>query len=212
MAKYTLEIELLSDATFARGDGVAGLIDTEIQYDVETGLPYISGKTLKGLLVEECSNILYALGNRDQWVNIASALFGRPGSTLEDDGILHIASAQFPIELQQAVRYAIEKEKWSADDVLESLTSIRRQTSVNSETDAPQKGSLRSSRVLLRNVTLSAELTFSTDPTEEQLVLLTACACAVRRGGEGRNRGRGRLQIRLLPDCNFAFGRLLEEK
>ena len=200
MAKYTLEIELLSDATFARGDGVAGLIDTEIQYDVKTGLPYLSGKTLKGLLVEECANLLYALGNPEQWVTIAHKLFGRPGSTLEDDGILHIASAQFPKELQNAVRYAIEQEKsWSADDVLESLTSIRRQTSVDTATDAPQKGSLRSARVLLRGVKLSAELSFSTPPTQDQLALLAACASTVRRGGEGRNRGRGRLHVALKP-------------
>jgi hypothetical protein len=33
MSLYQLRIQLLSDATFGRGDGVAGLIDQEVEHD-----------------------------------------------------------------------------------------------------------------------------------------------------------------------------------
>jgi len=47
MPIYTLELELLSDTTPGRGEGVAGLVDAEVQHD-ELGLPVISGRALKG--------------------------------------------------------------------------------------------------------------------------------------------------------------------
>ena len=64
MMKLALTIELLTDTTFGRGDGVAGLVDEEVEHDSQTGLPIIRGRTLKGLLVEECANLLYALPGR----------------------------------------------------------------------------------------------------------------------------------------------------
>jgi hypothetical protein len=57
---YTLRFELLSDTTFGRGDGVAGWVDQEVEHDAD-GLPFLHGRTLKGLLREEGVNILFAL-------------------------------------------------------------------------------------------------------------------------------------------------------
>ena len=42
--QYWLKIDLLSDTTLGRGDGVAGVVDAEVQHDAY-GLPYLSGKT-----------------------------------------------------------------------------------------------------------------------------------------------------------------------
>ena len=60
-----MEITLLSDVTFGRGDGVAGLIDAEVEHD-EYGMLYLRGRTLQGLLVEECANIFMRLGTWHQ--------------------------------------------------------------------------------------------------------------------------------------------------
>ncbi|PVE30161.1 hypothetical protein DC030_15410, partial [Enterococcus faecalis] len=57
-----IRLKLLSDATFGRGDGVSGLVDEEVEHDARTGLPLVRGRTLKGLLVEGCADIFYALG------------------------------------------------------------------------------------------------------------------------------------------------------
>ena len=86
-----LQVELLSAATFGRGDGVAGLVDREVEHDAD-GLPYLRGRTLKGLLAEECANILFALKLQDankhkQWRKVAIELFGDAGSILEDVGL-----------------------------------------------------------------------------------------------------------------------------
>lgn len=194
----SIAVELLSDTTFGRGDGVVGLVDEEIEHDAQTGLPIVRGRTLKGLLVEACADILYALGNPEALVQDAEWLFGRSGSDLSSQAHMHIGRAELPSDLVRYVQRQIRDGKHSATAIMESLTSIRRQTAVDeARFGVPQDRSLRASRVLLRGVKLSAPLSFKQKPTERQLALLAACAAGVKRGGSGRNRGRGRLKLTL---------------
>ncbi len=193
-----LKLTLVSDTTFGRGDGVSGLVDQEIEYDSATGLPTVRGRTLKGLLVEECANILFALKGTQAGERLAEAaqrLFGKGGSTLADGGALHVGTAQIEkLELRQAIADDIAAGRLQADEVLETFTTIRRQTAIDEATGTPHDGSLRSSRVLLRETVLSAPLSVELPGDDaDALALLCACAAGLRRGGAGRNRGRGRL-------------------
>jgi len=199
MPVYRLQFELRSVATFGRGDGVAGLVDREVEHDAD-GLPFLRGRTLKGLLAEECANILFAFelqGRTNECRETACRLFGRPGSRSDDTGVLRVGDAQLPQSLVAAVKAAVANEDLHADAVLESLTAIRRQTSMN-EHGAPEKGSLRSMRVILPGTIFEAALEFAEPPDAPTLGLLAACVLAWRRAGTARNRGRGRLQAVLL--------------
>src|SRR5207245_8636485 len=103
MLRLQLRLRLESDATFGRGEGLAGLVDEEIEYDVATGLPFVRGRVLKGLLVEECANLMFALekaGSHAQSVLEVAAgrLFGRPGSNLQSTALLHFGPALLPVE------------------------------------------------------------------------------------------------------------------
>jgi len=198
MTTFWLKFTLQSDATFGRGDGVAGVVDSEVQHDVY-GLPYLGGRALKGLLGEERANILFALecqGQAQRWQAAAQRLFGSPGSQDEDQSLLHVGDARLPENLRQAVRRGFERSELTREQVLRSLTAIRRQTAINVE-GAPQKGTLRSMRVILRETPFEAALTFLADPTPDDLALLAACVKALRRAGTGRNRGRGELAAHL---------------
>ena len=202
METYRINLTLLSDATFGRGDGVAGLVDTEVEHD-EYGLPYLRGRTLKGLLREECANILFALdqhapGHAEHWQDAAQTLFGQPGSSLDDGAGAHIGDARLPGDLTTAIVSEIDSRQASfkPTDVLDSLTAIRRQTAMD-PTGKPERGSLRAMRVILRDTPFQAELSFRQPPDATTLALLAACARALRRAGTGRNRGRGRICARL---------------
>jgi len=196
METYKLILTLESDATFGRGDGVAGLVDAEVEHD-RYGMPYLHGRTLKGLLAEECANILFALGDRaSRWNEAAQRLLGRPGSAIEDKANVHVGNASLPSDLRTAVVADVEDGKHTDTDVLESLTAIRRQTAMD-ETGKPDPGSLRAMRVVLRQTTFEAGLSFAEPPSQDDLVLLAACVMALRRVGTGRNRGRGRVTARL---------------
>ncbi len=205
MTQFTIRIDLMSDATFGRGEGLAGVVDQEVEHD-RYGLPFLRGRALKGLLVEECANILYALGTApDELKQAAAFLFGQAGSTLNDDAKMPVGAAQLPGDLRRAIEADVESGndveagKLTRLDVLESLTAIRRQTAVT-ETGAPEDGSLRSMRVILRGTSFVAPLHFDAKPDDKALSLLAACVMALRRAGTGRNRGRGRLSARLYED------------
>lgn len=206
--RYYLTIQLKSDTTFGRGEGVAGLVDIEVEHDAR-GCPEIGGRTLKGLLVEEWTNLRYALaggsaGDGTEWDEVAILLFGRP----EMDGAggrLHVGAATLPPDLKAAIAADTEL---SPAQVLAALTTIRRQTSVNASTGAPEAGSLRAARAVLRGVELVAPLDLRLPSAERPRAeaLLAACALAVRRGGMSRNRGRGRLAVLLHQTMPADYG------
>src|SRR5947209_8535436 len=164
--RLQLRLHLESDATFGRGEGLAGLVDEEIEYDAATGLPFVRGRALKGLLVEECANILFALQTaslhtRSLLKGAAERLFGRPGSDLGSAALLHIGPALLPQQLCNAVDSGIKRGELRPMMVLESLTTIRRQTAISEVSAAPEAGSLRSMRVVLRETSFWAWLDFA---------------------------------------------------
>lgn len=205
MPEFFLKFTLDSDATFGRGEGVAGLVDEEVEHD-ELGCPYLRGRTLKGLLVEETSNLLYALKQQGssrytEWTAAADNLFGKPGTMSEETGILRVGDARLPKPLRDMIRFQQNKHPKAVTrlDVLESLTDIRRQTALD-ETGRPDEGSLRSMRVIVRQTTFEATLYLTKPPTDTELALLGAATLAFRRAGTGRNRGRGALTAGLLDE------------
>jgi len=199
MTTYRLKFTTKSDATFGRGDGLASLIDAEVQHD-RYGIPFLGGRSLKGLLEEECASILFALQpmKDQQFYDAAKHLFGIPGSSDSDRAILHISDAKLPANFREAIAAGVERKELKSEQVLNSLTAIRRQTAMD-ESGAPKTGSLRVMRVILRDTPFEAELTFTRNPSDMDLPLLAACVKAFRRAGTGRNRGRGELTAML---CN----------
>lgn len=202
MAPTKIRITIKSAATFGRGDGVAGLVDREIEHD-QHGFPYLRGKTLKGLLAESAENIVFALKDHpDQpdWRAIKDKLFGKPGQGIDERGSLHIGDATLSAGLRSALETELDAEEptLTKEDVLYGLTGIRRQTAMN-EFGAPEHHTLRSMRVLLPGVTLEADLDLDS-PADDQWSLLTAACLDLRRAGTGRNRGRGHILVELDDD------------
>jgi hypothetical protein len=197
MTHYRIRLTLESDAAFGRGSGIPGLIDQDIVLDAY-GCPYLHGRTLKGLLSEVCSEILYSLKTDEQvvqpWIEAADQLFGIPGSKLESQGKMRIGHAQLPADLRTAIRHAVDRgaDSWTPDEVTESLTTIRHQTALETG-GAPDSHTLRAVRVILRRTVFHADLHMPAGETPGQKGLIAACVKGLRRAGLARNRGRGRL-------------------
>jgi hypothetical protein len=201
MQSYRLRLTLLSDTTFGRGDGVAGLVDAEVQHD-EAGLPFLSGRTLKGLLGAECADIVHALDRakpdqRQRWHAVSDRLFGSSGAALTGEASLRVGSARLADDLRLALQEDIQRGRLTPVEVLETITALRRQTAMD-EWGVPQENTLRTMRVILRNTIFWASLDFVAEPNADELALLAACVKAFRRAGTGRNRGRGRLRAELF--------------
>jgi hypothetical protein len=196
MPEYALEIETLNDTTFGMGAGVSGVVDAEIQQD-ELGLPTLSGRAIKGLLVNSCSEILYPLPaeKKERWQEIARQVFGERGDTSDEEG-LFICDAVMAPDLRAYLQYLSAQNQLSRQDLLSALTDVRRQTAM-SEFGAPKDETLRATRVLLRKQTLYATFILPKRFKDEQKALLGACALSLRRAGTGRGRGKGKLKIRI---------------
>ena len=204
-----LKFTLLSDAAFGRGDGVAGLVDAEILHD-SFGLPYLGGKTLKGLLAAECAEILYALKQTGrlpmgEWEKAAHFLFGRPGSGANDIARMIVGNAQLPNDLRTFIqadfRLLAENEKGKRQRAnLESLTTVRRQTAVDEQSGSSKDNTLRTTRVVIRDTTFISRLDFTEPVSEQACWLLAACVQAFHRAGTNRNRGYGRLRAALYDN------------
>ncbi len=201
MKPSIIRLKLKSAATFGSGDGLAGLVDVEIEHD-RHGFPFMRGRTLKGLLNESAENMVYALGlqnhDKKKWSAVKDMLFGKPGRGLTEQAHLHIGDACLPKRLQHILMHEFNKNNPSltSDDILYSLTGIRHQTAVNPG-GAPDHASLRTMRVLLKGTVLESDLTFQKEPSSDALGLLVAAVMDLRRAGTARNRGRGWLHAEL---------------
>lgn len=194
-----LKIKLLSDAAFGRGDGVAGVVDSEVEHDKQTGLPIIKGRTVKGLIVEACADILFGLSKcnpaaHEFFENAAWKLWGVPGSDLESSGILHFHTAILPPDFIQKM---LAEGPYPSNQVLEAFTSIRRQTAIDPVCDTPQDQTLRTTRVVIRETIFHAPTSAERPLEGEELALFAACANTVHHAGLNRTRGLGSIQITL---------------
>jgi len=209
--QFKMRITLKSEALFGKGEEVAGLVDSEVEHD-ELGFPFLRGRVIKGLLVEECANILFALEKQGSVIQkkmnrMAGYLFGMPGSGLDTIGNLRVGDATLPGELRAAVYREVynpvRKNRLNPADVLESLTDIRRQTAIDYVRGVPKDKSLRSMRVILRELNFISDMDFI--PPEDDdfsckdaIAFLTACILAVKRAGTRRNRGFGKLSTSII--------------
>ncbi|MBL8170418.1 MAG: hypothetical protein JNJ50_19825 [Acidobacteria bacterium] len=206
--KATLYLTLRSAATFGRGDGVTGYIDREVEHDKE-GFPFLRGRTLKGLLREAAEEIAFALepeydflsdaerrARQWPWHAALNSLFGVGSSDLDGQGKLQVGDACLPWRLRALAMAGVthgqgqEAKKLSRQEMLALLTGIRRQTAVNVY-GAPDHATLRSMRVILREVSFEAELSFAKALEVDEWSLLVAATLNLRAAGTGRNRGRG---------------------
>ena len=216
MKRFFLCFTLESDAAFSRGDGLAGEVDSEIQFD-ELGCPFLSGRALKGILVNECADLLAALPNKG-YQEAAKRLFGTPGQLDDSGSLLRVGDARLPADLRSALSADLQSrlkreedrlnpnnlprrkalvESGFREEILSTLTAIRSQTAIE-EDGVAKDSSLRSRRVILRDTPFEAELIYLGEQIPgDDLALLAACVAAFRRAGSYRNRGLGKLKAHL---------------
>jgi len=195
--RETIQVKLLSDAAFGRGEGTAGAVDVEVEHD-DFGLPFLSGKTLRGLL-------------RDSWLSMQSCfqeltgaahrVFG-PSASCGEDAILRIGDAMLGDDVRAWVEAAETRDRHpvSSAMVLESLTEIRWQTSISRKTGASDDKTLRAVRVIVRGLTFKASALWLEPPGPMDRQCLALALLATRHAGLSRNRGMGRVLLTLNGD------------
>ena len=202
--KLSLRIDLLSDTCFSGASaGRVGDADTSCEADVETGLPIIRGRTLKGLLVEEAAIILHALepAASGPWHRTCQRLFGSSGRS--KNAALSFGQATLSPKLVEAVRENTNNAKggrWLPSEVSQALSVVRRQTKLDAKTGAAEPHSLRSTRLVRAGHRFHGPIRIRRPLNQAERAMLAACAAGLRRGGLHRNRGWGHLRVGLVAD------------
>ena len=196
-----LIIELKSDALPGAGEGLSGIIDTEINSD-EFGIPYIPGKRIKGILRESALELSKAkLLDHD-----VKDLFGKEGSQEGtafriSDGYLDMARVY-----RGFLKFAAHNENldwiFNKEAVLEHFTYLRSQTEI--ENGTARENSLRTFRVLEKGLIFHFDVEI---PGQYEEDFKKICK-VTRRFGISRTRGLG--EIKVTADSTAAAGQRKE--
>ncbi|AGA59176.1 putative RAMP superfamily protein probably involved in DNA repair [Thermobacillus composti KWC4] len=192
--KAIIEIELLSETVFGGDGSVLGTADIEIQTD-EHGLPYLAGRTLKGLIREQAEWYNSFLPQEERLDREILRLFGKPW---EDN---HEGLRFGHAKLCDAIYEFVNKNHIDAGEVLNAVTNVRSMTSID-ESGKAAKGTLRQARLMKPGFKLYAPVFANTEFSEQEGQLLEKAVKLVRHVGLMRNRGKGevRCQLKWIAD------------
>lgn len=144
-------------------------------------LPYIPGKTLKGILREAAEYLLWLTGDAE-WEKFCRTCFGHKTDEAEEHGTCHFSNAELSANLRQ---YII-----SSDCSQQTLYRKIASTAIDQDGQA-QEHSLRRMEVTVP-LTLFAEISHCSHVDK-----MEQCMQWVKRLGVNRNRGFGRCDLKI---------------
>ena len=182
MNKYILEFDIKSDWHIGNGHE-GGAYAYALVVKNHLNLPYLPGKSIKGLLRQAFET---AVDN--QWFGdhaLLNKLFGYENEGLFSQGIIKVSSAQLS---DAETDFFLEKPS-----AMKYLYRVLQSTAINKQTGVAVEGSLRSLEVTVPMI-LQAEISLSEDQAEFQQHLIDAITLITELGAK-RHRGLGQVTV-----------------
>jgi hypothetical protein len=195
MTNLRFQVTLNSDALFSDGNEAPGRADVTFATD-DFGFPQLGGRRLKGLLVEQASELLSNL-NDPTLEEIADQLFGSPGRN--DSRLVHFGNASLPLSFRKNVVSA----GFTPNHIAEALGVVRSMTAQDEQLGIPKEGTLRNYEMICRSVSFEGSILTVPTLSSTEVALLDACIASVRRGGIWRSRGFGMETMKLTSDLEM---------
>jgi len=165
------EIKFLDYWHLSSGLSAGAKLNNTVTKD-KNGLPYVPGKTLKGLIKEQSSN-----------ENFKNVCFGKEGKKI---GKCYFGDAFIEDETKNSIL-----EKNLKNQLFDEITS----TKIN-ENGIAQSGSLREIEVVIP-ISLYGQINNIPDEYKKEMI---SCLKKVKRMGLNRNRGLGRCTIQIIGE------------
>lgn len=212
MEKYTLKIKLLSDTIFSGGESIVSISDIDELYD-DYKIPYYKGKSIKGNIREAADLIVenqkkFNKEKSEKNEEIIKTLFGKTFDNTNEkkenymddqtQGILMFENASLEEDIKEEIKYLVDNEIISKEEVISSLTDIRYSTKIDRKTGTAKKGSLRSMRVLNKGIVFTSNIYCERKLTEDELALFICAVKMTRHLGTLRSRGKGNVECILI--------------
>ncbi len=186
-----LTITFLSDWQVSSGLGDGSIADSVLIRDAE-GLPYLPGRTLKGIIREGARTLVYA---KPELEAIHRKIFGKPageGSNSYLSGSLRVGRADLLSALRDSLLAFPYQER---QQYLKDLTTIRHQIAIDADKGVTQKHSLRGIECGIAGLQFGCDVSMAGLHEEFADRWLQAACSAVCNIGSGKNRGMGRCLI-----------------
>jgi CRISPR-associated protein Csx10 len=209
MEEVKIKIKTLSPILPGNGQTFGTLIDSDIVFD-EIGIPYIPAKRIKGLLRDSASEVLdmlylsnitnkLDLSKTNNDYNLINSIFGLPGENKHsclNFSNLHIPN--YDVVSKEIATLLISKYNKIIDknEVISSFTNIRKQTSIDPRTQTALKHSLRTLRVINKDLEFESIININYN-FDEAINLLILATKNLKRMGTKRNRGFGEIKCLL---------------
>jgi len=183
-----LVMKLNSDAIPGSGEGLSGIIDTDIDAD-EYGIPLIPAKRIKGILRESALE----LNDVETLKHDVESIFGSPGSEKGTDFKISDGYIRDVEIYRDLLDYAANNEKvaqiFNREVVLDDFTYLRSQTTI--ENGTAKENTLRTFRVLKKGWKFHFDIQLPEDFHDdfENICKVT------RRFGISRTRGLGEISL-----------------
>ncbi|MBN1297678.1 hypothetical protein JXA80_12935 [bacterium] len=184
-----LTIDILSYWHISSGHGRGGDVDALVLKDTD-GLPYLPGRTLKGL-IREAVQLCVDNGHLD--ATTVATWFGSQGDGNES-GRLVFDNAGLPSAEKTVLKAT------SAAELIDGLYETVAATRIDSDTGTAAKTSLRSMEVTVP-MTLESIIYGPSDP-DDWIDVLNMAVPLVRALGVNRHRGLGRCRMQLMDGGN----------
>lgn len=195
MTNHLLEIDILELWQAGSGRGEGSFLDSVPVLDAD-GLPYLPGRTLKGLL-RDAVRALTSFGGCT--TDMEELLFGTRGDSdryTTKPGALRVGDARLPHAVREHLCEipAEERERRARAQQKESLFHDAFQTAIDEAAGVARNRSLRSIRLAVPML-IEAELTETAALSEKQREALCAALPLIDAVGSGRARGLGRCTV-----------------
>lgn len=185
--KLTTQSPMLS----ASGESSAYL-DADVKYD-KFGLPYLPGKTFKGLLRESVVEVCEISGETEaETEKIINTLFGKAGGS--KSGLLQFNNLRLT-DYNMITGDLAHLPALTSKIVQSYFTTIRRQITID-ENDVAADKSLRTYRLVRKNQVFTGEIGNTENIDKAYKTILELAIVNLRYMGTGRNRGFGKIEIR----------------
>lgn len=213
---FEVELRMLSDWHVGAGYG-EGVVDRAVLRDVY-GLPYVPGKTLRGVLRDSCEDIATALdeGLRGSWQSLLDEIFGdqpalqgSPADRAPMRGRLRVSNACYPA----AVRSAVSGQP----GLVGAATFVKPGVRVSARSGRAVPRHLRFDEMARTGArlraTLALELPDGPDGSRSRAMfaLLLAALTRLEAVGGKRRRGAGRVEARIVDPEGVILDNWLDE-
>lgn len=186
-----LKITLKSDLCVGAGESYQSKVDQEVVYD-DYGFPYIPAKRLRGCIRESALELVeFGRYTKESY----DALFGKEGNQASKF-ILNDAHLKDYEQMVKDLQVCSDQSLRHPQNVLELYTYTRTQTKIDCATGIAQDNSLRTMRVVKKDLSFFADMELKAVSKEEKNLLEEAISMT-KHIGLNRTRGLGLVEMSL---------------